>query len=725
MKSYSKQEILTWIDRHLADSRLEPEALLRKRWAWIWMVVTCAGVIFSTILFLVLDVLQAWWAGPAFLLGYAIAFPLFRRFRRFDLVMNILFSYFIIVIFFAMLKLGGLKTSLGFVFIGINCAMGSVLAGRIRWTVGIFLLYGMTIVLTGILQPYLETPSFNSPRISTIIFVSLNLWINACMLFLVVLFMKDKNRYERIEAENLRKIDEAKTRLYTNVSHEFRTPLTVISGIAGQMEQQEEKWMKEGPGKIRMQSQILLRLVNQMLDISKIEAGGMYLDLIKGDIYKYIQFLTSSFQSLAESHNIALKFKSGSGPLNMDYDPEKLMQIISNLLSNAIKFTHQGGQIYVEVFHKKEEGKETVNIHVRDTGKGIPQEAVIHIFERFYQVPNNEDETPGTGLGLALTKELVKMMKGQILVRSKVNEGSEFRVCLPVTRGAREDTNHGILLVNPNAVQQVLPVTDPVREHEINAVVSSGKPILLIVEDNNDVVEYMVSILEKHFFIEVASNGEQGFKKALQIVPDIILTDIMMPRMDGYELVDQLKNDVNTDHIPVIVLTARGDFESKLKGLETGADHFLVKPFNERELLLKLNNLLKARRKMQKKLGIVPLNKQQVNNPYRQELLFLERIHKLLDGKLHMENFGINDICSSIGMSRPQFYRKFTALTNISIGRYIRSYRLYKAKVMLETKTSNVTEAALDSGFKNLSHFSTVFREEFGYSPSEINKPVH
>ena len=713
------------IDRHLADSKLEPEALLRKRWAWIWMVVTCAGVIFSTILFLVLDVLQAWWAGPAFLLGYAVAFPLFRRFRRFDLVMNILFSYFIIVIFFAMLKLGGIQTSMGLVFIGINCAMGSVLAGKIRWTVGIFLLYGMTIVLAGILQPYIETPSDISHRTSTTIFVVLNLWINACMLFLVVLFMKDKNRYEKREAENLRKIDDAKTRLYTNVSHEFRTPLTVISGIAEQMVQQEGKWLKEGPGKIRMQSQILLRLVNQMLDISKIEAGGMYLDLINGDINKYIKYLTNSFQGLAESHNIALKFKTGSGPLNMDYDPEKLMHIISNLLSNATKFTPPGGNIHVEVFSRKEEDTETLNFHVRDTGKGIPQEAVKHIFERFYQVPDKDDETPGTGLGLALTKELVKMMKGEIRVKSKVNEGSEFIVSLPVTRGAREDADHGIPLVNPFAVQQILPAKKPGKDKEIKGIISSDKPILLIVEDNNDVVEYMVSVLEKHFMIEIASNGEQGFKKALQIIPDIILTDIMMPRMDGYELLDRLKNDVHTDHSPVIVLTAKGDFQSKIKGLETGADHFLVKPFNEKELFLKLNNLLKARCKMQNKLKVVPLDTQRDNSPYKQELLFLEKINKLLDGKLHMESFGIKDICSSIGMSRPQFYRKFTALTNMSIGRYIRSYRLYKAKGILERRASNVTEAALASGFKNLSHFSTTFREEFGYSPSEIKKSVH
>jgi len=408
----------------------------------------------------------------------------------------------------------------------------------------------------------------------------------------------------------------------------------------------------------------------------------------------------------------------------MDYDPDKLMHIISNLVSNAIKFTPPGGHIDVEVFNRTQGDTETVNIHVRDTGKGIPTEAVKYIFERFYQVPDSDEETPGTGLGLTLTRELVHMMKGEIRVESKVNEGSEFVVSLPATREAREDADHGISLLNPSASQHVLPTRDPGKDQEIRAVMSPDKPILLIVDDNNDVVEYMVSVLENQFIIEIASNGEQGFEKALQIIPDIILTDIMMPKMDGYELLDQLKTDIHTDHIPVVVLTARGDFQSKIKGLEIGADHFLVKPFNEKELFLKLNNLLIARRKMQDKLKVVPLQTHQDNNAYKQELIFLDKINKLLDGKLHMENFGVTDICSSIGMSRPQLYRKFTALTNMSIGRYIRSYRLYKAKVMLESRASNVTEAALASGFKNLSHFSTTFREEFGYSPSEVVKSV-
>ena len=720
MNLISRKETISQVDRYLFDPRLGPETLLRKRWAWIWMVVTFVGVFVSTIAFLFLGFSQLWWPGPAFIVGYAIAFPLFRRLIRFDLVMNILFSYFIIVTFFTLLKVGGITTSMGFVFIGINCAMGSVLVGKVRWTIGMFILYCTTIVLVGILQPYLETPAFITTRVNTIGFVGLTIWINACMLFLVVLFMKDKNRYEKAEADHLKKMDEMKTQLYTNVSHEFRTPLTVISGIADQMGQHHDKWMQKGPEKIKTQSQILLRLVNQMLDISKIEAGGMHLNLIHGDIRKYLHYIASSFHSLAESHDIELQINTSDVPLYIDYDPEKLMHIIYNLISNAIKFTPPGGLISVEVYEETIKNPEIVRIHIRDTGKGIPPEAIEHIFERFYQVPDKDNQISGTGLGLALTQELVKMMHGTIQVKSKVPTGTEFIVTLPITREAKADVDHEASFVKSYEVPPIIPVHETSVDHEIHPPVTSDKPFLLIVEDNKDVVEYLLTILENNFMIEIASNGKHGLEKALKIIPDIILTDVMMPKMDGFELLDQLKNNILTDHIPVVVLTAKGDFQSKLTGLEIGADHYLIKPFNEKELFLKLNNLLEARRKMQQKLGIVPSESHSSNYHYKQGLLFISKINNLLDAKLHIEDFGINDICLSIGMSRPQLYRKFTALTNKSIGRYIRSYRLYKAKFNLETQGKNVTEAALSSGFRNLSHFSAIFKEEFGYSPSKL-----
>jgi DNA-binding response OmpR family regulator/anti-sigma regulatory factor (Ser/Thr protein kinase) len=396
------------------------------------------------------------------------------------------------------------------------------------------------------------------------------------------------------------------------------------------------------------------------------------------------------------------------------------MHVVSNLLSNALKFTSPGGRIYVNVDTAMEEKKEVVKITVRDTGRGIPQEFVKKIFERFYQVPDKYDQTPGTGLGLALASELAKLMKGEIRVKSEADKGTEFTVVLPVQTSAKLSEDHGVPAIHSEAFDTIVPKAgiNPASE---NFTENSGeKPLLLIVEDNIDVVEYLHSVLNKHYDIELASNGKAGLEKALEIIPDIILSDVMMPQMDGFEMLLRLKKDIRTDHIPVVILTARGDFDSKLTGLETGADHYLVKPFSEKELLLKLHNLLELRKNMQKQLGILPVKNHQGDPHFLQEKQFIEKINSLIDSRLDDEKFEITDICDSLNMSRAQLYRKFSALTNKSIGRYIRSYRLHKAKEILETSEKNVSEAAFETGFKNLSHFSTSFREEFGFPPGTL-----
>lgn len=720
MKAPINTRIIKWIDNYLYDPGLEPEALLRKRWAWIWMFVNFLGISVMTIIALFFQVWETIWFPFALILIHLVALKLYPNAKRFDLVVNIGYTIVILMTFVMLVQIGGLRTSLGFVFIGLNCAMGSVLAGNLRWTVSMFIIYGVTIIFLGILSPFIETPDYITPELNNIFFVLDAVWVNACILFLTVFYMKDKSRFEKAETERMKKLDEAKTLLYTNVSHEFRTPLTVIQGIAEQMEQKIDKWLRTGPGKIKTQSQILLRLVNQMLDISKIEADSMQLNLIQGDIKKYVQYIAGSFHSLAENKGVELFADIENTPLFADYDPEKLMQVLANLISNAIKFTPKGGQINVEVSGKVEKGQDMVNISIADTGRGIPKEAILHIFERFYQVPDKYDQTPGTGLGLTLTNEIIKLMKGEISVISEPGNGSEFLVLLPVTRTAKLEEDHGISHIHPGNIHSLVPGKESVTEHDVQADISFKKPILLIVEDNKDVIEYLVTILEEQYIIELASNGKIGLEKALKIIPDIILTDVMMPQMDGFELLNHLKNDILTDHIPVVVLTARGDYPSKISGLEKGADHYLVKPFNEKELFLKLNNLLEARKKMQQKLGVLSTVSQRAKKDYKQELQFMTRINTLLDEQLHDENFGIQDICSAIGISRPQLYRKFTALTDKTIGKYIKTYRLYKAKKMIESEGKNVTEAAIDSGFKNLSHFSAIFREEFGYPPSDL-----
>ena len=720
MKLSSGKEIIGWIDNHLYDPRLDSEMLLRKRWTWIWMIVNSIGVTFMTILGIICKINPILWFGYALFLCHVVAIPIFRKSKRFYLTINITYSIIIILAFVVMLQIGGLRSSLGFVFIGLNCAMGSVLAGNLRWTIAMFSLYCLSIILLGVFQPFLETPDYITSKINALFFVIDAVWVNAGILFLVVLFMKDKNRFEKTKAEKLQKLDEAKTHLYTNLSHEFRTPLTIIRGISEQLELNPNKWLQTGPKKIKIQSNVLLRLVNQMLDISKIEAGGMNINFIHGDVVKYIKFVVGSFYGLTEKKAIELIVDSDQESIYTDYDPEKLMHILANLLSNAIKFTPPKGRISIRISEKKEKLKNKLKISVKDSGKGINKVAIDHIFDRFYQAPDKDKETQGTGLGLALTKEFVELMNGTINVKSNQGLGSEFIIKFPIARNAIIDVDHGISIIGSETIKAIIPPEASKVEIDMNSKIISSKPVLLLVEDNDDVAEYLVGVLEEHYIIELASNGKIGYEKAQDIIPDIILTDVMMPQMDGFELIQHLKDNISTDHIPTIVLTAKGDIQSKLEGLKIGADHYIVKPFSEKELVLKLDNLLKVRSKMQQNLSAINSISNHSKTKYKQEVLFLSKLNILLDHHLDEGDFGITDICNMLHLSRSQLYRKFTAITNLSIGRYIKRYRLNKAKSMIENEGKNVTEAAFDSGFKNLSHFSASFNEEFGFPASDL-----
>ena len=717
----TSEKIVSWIDDHLFDHRLEPEMLLRKRWAWIWLMVTLIGSAFSVFLFLfVLNLWPLAWVGVTFLAGYVVALPIYRRARRFDLVINLLFSYFIILIFFAILQVGGLPTNLGYIFIGLNCAMGSVLAGNLRWTIFMFLLYCSTLVAIGILQPHLVTPDYVKTETNTLAFVTLALWINACILLLMIFFIKDHERFEKKEADRLKKLDREKTQLYTNISHEFRTPLTVIQGIANQIAEHPEKWIRKGPQRIMEQGRVLLHLVNQMLDISKLEAGSLKLRNIHGDIVTFIRRIAGSFQGLAESKGIEFILPTANPPIFADYDPDKLMQVMTNLLSNAFKFTPAGGQVSLGIRRLDGGSPEVLEIYVRDTGKGISKSDLNRVFDRFYQIYDKQWRTTGTGLGLAITKELVKLMDGYIRVQSEEGKGSEFTIGLPITDQAPKCPDEA----NPKP-EEVDPSSGIAKHQEedpgdILPAVPEDKPLLLIVEDNSEVTEYLVSALEGEFAISLAPNGLEGLEKSRRIIPDLILTDIMMPVMDGFEMIEKLKENMETDHIPIIIVTALGDEDSIFKGLRIGADHFIVKPFNEKELLLRLKNLLMSRFKMQHRMGIFPSVGHRAGIQYRKKLQFFARINSLIDANLEIEDFGVEEIGAGLNMSKSQLYRKFSALSDQPIGKYVRSYRLHKAREMLENEGKNVSEAAQDSGFRNLSHFSSSFKEEFGFPPSQL-----
>lgn len=543
-------------------------------------------------------------------------------------------------------------------------------------------------------------------------------------------------RLERQETENLRTLNEFKNTFYTNITHEFRTPLTVIKGMAEQLDVRQEP---REVGRIRMlikrNSENLLRLVDQILDLRKVETGKMHLELVQADVVKYIQYILDSYQAMAELKSIQLHFIARESSLLMDFDREKLLQIVSNLLSNAIKFTPEAGNVYL-ILEKTSAAPtagtvvENLSLQVTDTGIGIPKDQQSQIFERFYQV-NDDQKRPagapayrgsGSGIGLALTKELVNLMGGRIKLHSVPNEGATFTVLLPISRQASREQ------LTPEDVPGVAmesSLTGSLGEAPSKATVPGDqKPNLLIVEDSPDVQEYLTSLLETDYNISLAGNGQEGIEQAFSTVPDLIISDVMMPEKDGFELCDTLKQDDRTSHIPIVLLTAKTSVESRIEGFQRGADAYLAKPFNQGELLARLQNLHELRWKLQQRYRHLDppasLKEEPAVPGFEQEDAFMAKLVKAVEDHLDDPDFGPNELGNVMGVSRSQLHRKLKALTNLSASIFIRTIRLHRAKEMLEAGELNVTQVAFEVGIHNLSYFSTLFSEEFGFSPKTL-----
>lgn len=516
-------------------------------------------------------------------------------------------------------------------------------------------------------------------------------------------------------ARQLQELDTAKTNLYMNITHEFRTPLTLILGMADKIEQAPRQWLKEGVDMIKRNGQNLLRLVNQMLDLSKLEGGSLPVHLIQGDIVAYLHTLLELFHSYAESKNIHLSFESEHEHFVMDYDPDKIKDIVSNLLSNALKFTSAGGQIKLAVGGGQLVGDKNIFILVEDTGIGIPAEKLPHIFDRFYQADDSATRHgEGTGIGLALTKELVKLLGGDIKVKSGVNEGSIFTVYLPIHHNA--------------PLQEAQPVLEPATAERSEVVQLlknqslTSLPLALIVEDNADVIRYLSSCLEDQYRIEVAYNGQAGIDKALEIVPDVIISDVMMPEKDGFELCRTLKEDMRSSHIPIILLTARADMDARLEGLEGGADAYLTKPFNEQELEVSLRKSLELRERLRARYAqespVIP----QPEKIFSKEDAFIKTLHDVLEANYSDEEFIIPQLANKMGMSHAQLGRKMHALLGTSPQLYLRHFRLQKAYHLLKHTDLSIKEIAFETGFDNPAYFSNIFLEEFQQRPSDLRE---
>ncbi|MCD4725101.1 MAG: response regulator, partial [Bacteroidales bacterium] len=529
------------------------------------------------------------------------------------------------------------------------------------------------------------------------------------------------------EASRLKELDEIKSQLYANITHEFRTPLTVITGMADEIKSQmkpgEQSRFTEFLDMIKRNAGSLLHLVSQMLDLSKLESGKLELKPIQADVVPYLQYITESFQSFAESKGIKLVFYNETEKVIMDYDPDKLFTIISNLLSNAIKFTRKGGKVICHLHTSGKLHPGNLILKIKDTGIGIPEDMLPNIFNRFFQIDSTSTRKgEGTGIGLSLAKELVELMKGCITVKSQEGKGSEFTVHLPVTRNAqkqvskfdREQTDREISDKWPAGLPAELMTEELPGSDTFDA---PDHPLTLIVEDNKDVAKYIALCLGEDYSIHHAKDGQEGIDKALELIPDIIICDVMMPEKDGFEVCSFLKQDERTSHIPIIMLTAKTGRDDRLEGLMSGADAYLAKPFDKKELLVRIEKMIALRKLLHEKFSAAKYELKSSLSPDNIEDLFLKKAIHFIENNIDDSDFGSLQLARSISMSESQLYRKLKALTGKSTALFIRSIRLQKAKELLKTTTLNVSEVAYETGFSDPAWFSRAFKEEFGESP--------
>ena len=523
---------------------------------------------------------------------------------------------------------------------------------------------------------------------------------------------REKFRMQQIEQEAARKeeINQMKFRFFTNISHELRTPLTlIIAPLEDLLKKTADDESKRTVLQLMYRNaQRLLMLVNQLLDFRKGEMSGHHLSLSEGDIVGYIHEVCNSFLSMADKKHIRFSFFSGVDAFSMAFDADKIGKVVMNLLSNAFKFTPEGGRVTVMLEYV--EGDSNVfEIKVSDTGIGIPDGEKEHIFERFYQTEHKgQDEMTGSGIGLSLVRDFVRLHDGTVEVFDNIGTGAVFVVCLPVRH------------VDVKA-ELPKPVCVPMDEGQETAMASTDRedfPLLLVVDDNEDFRLFMRHSLELQYRVEVASNGQEALSKIQELQPDLVISDVMMPGMDGNELCRLIKGDKRTAHIPVILLTARQAVESKVKGLETGADDYVTKPFNMTVLVLRIRKLIELSRyhRSAQTSTIDPAPSEILITSLDEKLI--EKAVKYVEENISRSDLSVEELSRELGMSRVHLYKKLLQITGKTPIEFIRVIRLKRAAQLLRESQLHVSEIAYEVGFNNPKYFSRYFKEEFGVLPS-------
>ncbi|MGH1363748.1 MAG: response regulator [Calditrichia bacterium] len=579
---------------------------------------------------------------------------------------------------------------------------------------------------------------------------------------------------EKVESEKLKELDTIKSDFFANISHEFRTPLTLILGPAEQLVEENNGSVQKKANLIRRNAQRLLQLTNQIQDLSKLESGGLPLKVRQGDFVAFLKGLTMSFESLAANKQIDLRFDSNN-PQSVNYfDQDKIEKIFSNLLSNALKFTQQGGIIEVLVapvncrpksntvknMQRKDtssagcavclnghsvdrermnmERAQCVEVTIRDTGEGISSISLPYIFDRFYQANSSSRRIHGgTGIGLALAKELIELHYGSIVVESTEGVGSAFKIILPLGKGHLKHEQFAEVL--PKKVTKLADNANKnirLQERQSSSAnngelerqnarfnKNGSSPQILIVEDNHDVRAYIREQLEKNYGILEAEDGRAGLELALKAMPDLIISDVMMPKMDGYALCRNLKSDPRTSHIPIVLLTAKAGDEETVAGFETGADAYVLKPFRHKELVLQVRNMIQVRQAMRRRFRSVTIIKPDEVATNSVDLGFLEQVVAAIEANIDKEQYNVEALAGQVALSVSQLNRKLKALTGQPAGQMLRRMRLQRgAELLIEKTDRTVAEVCYAVGFSDQANFTRSFKKLFGSSPSEYRK---
>jgi len=557
--------------------------------------------------------------------------------------------------------------------------------------------------------------------------------------------LRDELKMRGFESQKLREIENMKSRFFANLSHEFRTPLMLIKGP---LEQLRNGQVKGDPQNyydlIYRNTKNLQTLIDQLLQLTQLEVEAIPIMSRNENLITILKGIFYSFESIATQKNISIEFGSDEKSICAWVDKDKLEKIINNILSNAFKFTPSGGIISLDVKNNRRDDGDFAAVKISDTGIGIPKDKLDRIFDRFYQVDDSSGRAfGGSGIGLSLVKELVELHKWKINIESEMAKGTTFILTIPLSdsylsdkQKIKEENNsniissdqdkitkhqNGVTVLNDSVANQNMYDDDQIFSNELK----NNNPSVLVVEDSSDVREYILSLFQNDYNIIQAENGEAGLRIAAELMPDLIISDIMMPGMDGIEFCKCIKTDFQTSHIPVILLTAKVSQENKIEGLEIGADDYVTKPFNFKELSVRIKNLLEQRKRLKDKFSKdINIHAETVTvNSIDKE--FLERALNVAEINLQNSEFDSGSFAKIMFVSRSQFYRKMIAITGQGPGEFIRTYRLKKSAQLLIEKKLSITQIALEVGFNSPSHFTKAFQQYFNCLPSEFIAQNH